>query len=335
MWIVQHRNLFFILSGIVAAVALVLVVVSPPRFGIDFTGGTLLEVTYPGERPAQDRVQLRLDALDIGTPSLRASGPDGYFLRTKDLSEEERGRVLDALSLGEANPVEVARLTTIGPAIGAELRNKAIVAMSIVVLLIIIFIAWAFRNVQHSDDEESSDIDQPRKKKKKKTTEEEAYLAHHPGVSSWTYGLIAIVALLHDILIPLGVFAVLGAVFGAEIDVLFVMALLAILGYSVNDTIVVFDRVRENLVNNFERKKIEDFEDTVGRSLDATITRSVNTSLTTLFVLVTLAVWGGETTQFFAYTLIAGIVAGTYSSIFLAPPLLVAVEHWKREKKQP
>ena len=144
-------------------------------------------------------------------------------------------------------------------------------------------------------------------------------------VSSWKYGIIAIIALLHDIIVTIGLFAVLGALVGAEVDILFVMALLAILGYSVNDTIVVFDRVRENLRTNLELNRKEDFELTVGKSLNQTYIRSINTSLTTFFVLITLFMLGPLATQNFALVLLTGVIAGTYSSICLATPLLVAV----------
>jgi len=172
--------------------------------------------------------------------------------------------------------------------------------MLIVVVAIILFIALAFRKVSEP-------------------------------VSSWKYGVIAIIALLHDIIVPVGLFALLGVVVSAEIDVLFVMALLAILGYSVNDTIVVFDRVRENLRTNSELNKKEDFELTVGKSLNQTYTRSINTSLTTLFVLLTLFFLGAPVTQNFALVLLTGVIAGTYSSIFLATPLLVVAERFRKK----
>ena len=338
MWIVQHRTLFFVLSGLLVGAAFALLILFTPRLGIEFTGGSLLEVAYEEARPAKDRVELRLEALELNDFDLRPVDEAGYLLRTEDLSEEERADVLGALSLGGAEKLSVERLNTIGPAIGTELRNKALVAIAVVVVMIIFFIAWAFRNVRGTQEkEEEPEVElsaSARRRKRKKEKQEAAEAFRLPGVSSWTYGLIAIAALLHDILIPLGVFAILGVTMGAQIDVLFVMALLAILGYSVNDTIVVFDRVRENLVNNFERKKVEDFAETVGRSLSATIPRSINTSLTTLFVLVCLAVLGGETTRFFAFTLIAGVLAGTYSSIFIASPLLVAVERRTRKNEQ-
>lgn len=295
MFVVKNKKIFFLISGLLVAAALGAVMIFGVVFGIDFTGGTIIEVAYPDGRPDKARLETRLETLDLGAFSLRPTDETGYLLRTKDLREADRIEVMDALALGGGTTVETVRLNTIGPVIGQELRSKAFVAIGVVVLMIILFIAFAFRKVSEP-------------------------------VSSWKYGLIAIVALLHDIIIPFGVFAVLGYLFGAEIDILFVMALLAILGYSVNDTIVVFDRVRENLSNNIEREIVEPFEDTVGRSLQQTFARSINTSLTTLFVLVSLYILGGDATQNFALVLISGVLAGTYSSLFLATPLLVAIK---------
>lgn len=266
-------------------------------------GGSITEVTYPDGRPEKNVVEDRLNNIPlIGSYSLRQSGDSNYILRTRDLVEAERLAVMSALSLNESISIETERFNSIGPVIGEELRNKALFAIVIVVIAIILFIAFAFRKVSEP-------------------------------VSSWKYGLIAVVALLHDIMIPVGLFAVLGYFVGVEVDILFVMALLAILGYSVNDTIVVFDRVRENLKHNLESNIKEDFELTVGKSLNQTYVRSINTSLTTAAVLVMLFVMGGEVTQYFALVLFTGILAGTYSSIFLATPLLVAVNDFKNRRK--
>ena len=263
------------------------------NFGIDFTGGSITEVSYT-TRPDKAELEKRLTTVPIGGFSLRPSGENNYILRTRDLTEEERIAIFDTLSLGGTIEMKQERFNSIGPVIGEELRNKAFFAIGTVMLAIILFVAFAFRRVSKP-------------------------------VSSWRYGLIAIVALLHDIIVPIGIFAVLGQFMGAEVNVLFVMALLAILGYSVNDTIVVFDRVRENLRDNEERNIREDFEITVGRSLKQTFARSINTSITTALVLVTLFILGATATQFFALTLLAGVIVGTYSSIFLAAPLLVVV----------
>ncbi len=301
MWVIERKKLFFILSGVTVGLSVLFVVLWGLVFGIDFTGGAITEVTY-SERPEKEVVQERLDALaTLGAYSLRASGESNYILRTKDLEETERLAVNSALALGDSVEMEIERFNSIGPIIGEELRNKAFFAIGTVMLAIIFFIAFTFRHVSKP-------------------------------VSSWKYGAIAIVALFHDIIIPVGLFAVLGQFFGAEVDVLFVMALLAILGYSVNDTIVVFDRVRENLRDNEEANIREPFEETVGWSLNQTFVRSINTSLTTSLVLIMLFLFGGETTKWFALTLLSGVIAGTYSSIFLATPLLVWVKERQKEE---
>lgn len=303
MLIVKYRKIFFILTGLIVATAIFSVAFFGLNFGIDFTGGAITEVSYPeivleeeniNTRPSKESLEERLQGLDIGGFSIRPTGEDGYILRTQDLTEEKRVEILNILSLGGEKQIIQERFNSIGPTIGSELRNKAFVAIGIVVVAIILFVAFVFRKVS-----------QP--------------------VSSWKYGIVAIIALIHDVLVPVGIFAFLGYTVGAEIDILFVMALLAILGYSVNDTIVVFDRVRENLRLNREHGSKEDFELTVGKSLNQTYARSINTSLTTLFVLIALFFIGSEATQDFALVLATGVIAGTYSSIFLATPLLVVI----------
>lgn len=294
MLIVKYKKIFFILSGVMVGLSILSVLVFGLKFGIDFTGGALTETSYPDGRPDKVAVEARLNNIPIGGYSLRQSGDSNYILRTRDLLEEERIAVMGALSLNESISITTERFNSIGPVIGEELRNKAFVAIAIVAVAIILFVAFVFRHVSAP-------------------------------VSSWKYGIIAIIALLHDIIVPVGLFAVLGILVSAEVDILFVMALLAILGYSVNDTIVVFDRVRENLRTNIELNQREDFELTVGKSLNQTYTRSVNTSVTTFFVLMSLFMLGPPATQNFALVLLAGVIAGTYSSICLAAPLLVAV----------
>ncbi|QSH39724.1 protein translocase subunit SecF [Candidatus Kaiserbacteria bacterium] len=309
MLIVTYRKIFFALSAVIVAAAIGSIAVFGLNFGIEFTGGELIETKY-AERPAKTVVEAQLNELELGAYSLRAAGDDEFILRVRPLEEAERDAVFAAVTqvglpaqAGEsvglpAQTGTIERFNSIGPTIGTELRNKAWIAMLAVVLAIIVFIAVAFRKVSEP-------------------------------VSSWKYGFIAIIALLHDVIVPAGLFAALGYFFGAEVDVLFVMALLAILGYSVNDTIVVFDRVRENLRENEEKNRREDFELTVGKSLNQTYMRSINTSITTLVVLLALFFIGSEVTQDFALMLIAGVLAGTYSSLFLATPLLVTVQNWQ------
>src|SRR3989344_9238967 len=196
--------------------------------------------------------------------------------------------------------IEERRFNSIGPTIGSELRSKALWAMLTVILAIVLYIAFAFRHVSHP-------------------------------ISSWVYGLVAIVALVHDVLIPTGVYVALGHYFiDVQIDVLFVTAILTILGFSVHDTIVVFDRTRENL----KLHSWKEFDVTVGHSIEQTFVRSINTSLTVLLVILALYFFGGETTKNFALTLAIGVTIGTYSSIFLASPLLVAIEEWQRKREE-
>ena len=288
MFIIKYRKIFFGISIAVVFSALAAVAVYGLHFGIEFTGGEIIEAKY-ATLPEKTAVSSALEKVEIGAFSLREANGDAYILRTKSLSEQKRKEVFAALG------GEITRFNSVGPTIGQELRRKAGAAIALVVIAIILFIAFVFRHVSRP-------------------------------VSSWKYGWIAIVALLHDIIVPVGLFAVLGHFFGAEVDVLFVMAVLAILGYSVNDTIVVFDRVREHLNHNARRHKKEDFDKTVGKSLNETFMRSINTSFTTLLVLLALYFVGPKATHYFALVLIAGVIAGTYSSLFLATPLLTVVK---------
>lgn len=300
MTIIQHRNIFFCVTGAIVLTSLASLFVFDLHLGIDFTGGTLVEVRYDGMRPSPDVLERNLKNSGLGGFSLRETGEDGYTLRMSTLSNEQRERLPSYFSYQNGTG-KVEQLTEIGPTIGKELRNKALIALGLVLVCILFFIAFAFRKVS-----------QP--------------------ISSWIYGFIALVALLHDVIVPMGFFALLGVITGAQVDTLFVTAVLTILGFSVHDTIVVFDRVRENLRVNQERNRKEDFADVAGRSLGQTFVRSINTSLTVLFTLLVLYFVGPESTRVFALTLFVGIAAGTYSSIFLATPLLVAVEKWRRKK---
>jgi len=293
MFIIKNRKIFFIISAILVALAIASVSIFGLNLGIDFKGGSILEVSYPDIRPELAVVQEKVENAVLGQVTIQPTGENGFIVRAEGSSNEDRNALLSALSIDMENTPTEERFNAIGPTIGAELRSKAWIAIVTVVLAIILFIAFVFRHVSEQ-------------------------------VSSWKYGMIAIVALAHDIIIPTGIFAFLGY----EIDSLFVIALLAILGLSVNDTIVVFDRVRENLKNKISK----DFGETVGKSLEQTFTRSINTSITTLFVLLTLYFIGPDSTQNFALALALGIFFGTYSSIFLASPLLVAAENWGKKK---
>ncbi|MEK9154149.1 MAG: protein translocase subunit SecF [Patescibacteria group bacterium] len=299
MFIIRHKNLFFCLTGALVLASLISILVFGLKLGLDFTGGTLIEVRYDGMRPASNAIVKSLEDAGFTGFSLRESGTNGYTLRMHALTDLQRGKLSATMSY-ETATAHIDQLTEVGPTIGKELRNKSFIALALVLLCILLFIAFAFRKVSEP-------------------------------VSSWTYGLIALITLIHDVIVPVGFFAILGSITGAQVDTLFVTAILTILGFSIHDTIVVFDRVRENLRVNQERNRREDFAETAGRSLGQTFVRSVNTSLTVLFTLAILYFVGPESTSDFALTLLVGITAGTYSSIFLATPLLVAVEK-KRTK---
>ncbi len=315
--IIQNRNKFFILSGILVIASLAALIVWGLKLGIDFTGGSLLEVQVKSKQiklTAQDVTDiLQKNVSQIGEVRTQPTA-DGFLIRMKDLSEKKHQAVLEALKKPNVIPESLQkrlkgqnlhftqddiiekRFESIGPVIGKELKNKAIWAISLAIIVIILYIAWAFRKVSKP-------------------------------VASWKYGIGAIIALAHDILIVIGVFVVLGHFLNFEVGILFVTALLTILGYSVNDTIVVYDRTRENLIYNPQ----ETFEATVNKSVNETISRSINTSLTTLLVLFALYFLGGTTIKNFVLALIIGIISGTYSSIFIASPLLVV---WQRLRRK-
>ncbi len=302
MFIVNHKNLFIGISVIFMIASVVLIAAFGVHFGVDFTGGSLLEVEYsssPATSNQQPATSLRPGIEEIKKALISAAsetegaivqptGERGYIIRTKLLAGENHTKVLSALSLEGKWSVAEKRFDSVGPVVGDELKRKAWAAIVAVILAIVIFITFAFRKVSEP-------------------------------VPSWQYGIITLVALLHDVLIPAGAIALLGEYYGAEIDVLFVTALLTILGFSVHDTIVVFDRVRENL----KLKNFKTFHETVGKSLEQTFMRSINTSLTVVLVLVGLLLLGPSSIFTFSLILLVGIIAGTYSSIFLASPLLL------------
>ncbi|MFZ2621387.1 MAG: protein translocase subunit SecF [Minisyncoccia bacterium] len=296
MFIINNRKIFFALSGLIILGSILAIFMYGFNLGIDFKGGSLLEVSYETSRPNLDVVKPRLDALNLGTYVLAPSGDLKYVLKARDIKPEEKTKIVTALSK-DAFLAKEESFTSIGPVVGTQLKNKAMIAIIIVIICIVLFITFAFRKVSRP-------------------------------VASWKYGLATIIALAHDVIIPTGVFVVWSHFRGGEIDLLFVTALLAILGYSVHDTIVVFDRVRENLRVG-DRK--ESFTETVGKSVSQTFGRSINTSLTIFLALVALYFIGGESTKDFAFVLIIGVIAGTYSSIFVASPLLVTLE--KLQKK--
>ncbi|HYE23328.1 MAG TPA: protein translocase subunit SecF [Candidatus Paceibacterota bacterium] len=291
MTIIRYRNILFTIAALLTAAAIAAIAYFGLPLSIEFTGGSLVEVAYEGERPDLEIVKEQVDAAGFTDTVIRASGENGILLKTHTLSPEEHTRLLIALDMGAGTSTEL-RFNSIGPSLGAELMNKAFWALGAVILAIVLYIAWAFRKVSRP-------------------------------VSSWVYGATVILILFHDVLVSAGFYAVWAHFTGAQVDSLFVVAVLAILGYSVNDTIVIFDRVRENLKRNDELNVAEPFEEVVDRSVRETITRSINTSVTTSLALVALLIVGSPATFNFALVLLVGVIVGTYSSILVAAPLIV------------
>jgi len=303
MKIVKYRKIWFGISTLLVALSIYGIFTYGFNFSIDFKGGTITEVRYEN-RPDKELVTSKIQNLNLGGFSVRPSENDRYILRTRELTDEERANLLASLTVDGGETPTLERSNTVGPLAGAELKSKAVKAVSVVIIMIMLFITFAFRKVSKPVFTASGGT--PLK-----------------AVASWKYGLATIVALVHDVLIPTGIFVFLGHYMGLEIDLLFVSGLLAILGYSVHDTIVVFDRVRENLRINQTKHNTEDFEETVGKSVTQTMGRSINTSLTLFITLLALFIFGSSATHDFSLLLIIGVIAGTYSSIFLASPLLV------------
>jgi preprotein translocase subunit SecF len=294
--IIKYRKIWFTLSGILVVVSIAALVMYPLRLGIDFTGGSLMELKFSDERPSAADMRDAMGEQGYSEALVQPLGDDGMLVRMQTLGEDEHQASLAALRdrFGE---VEEMRFESIGPTVGAEMRSKAVWSLSLVLIAIAAYVAYAFRKVSRP-------------------------------VASWKYGITTLIAaLLHDVLIPLGVFAILGKVLMVEINSAFIAAMLTVLGFSVHDTIVVFDRVRENLL-----KTSGSFQDIVERSVNETLARSINTTVTTLLPLFAIWLWGGETLKWFALALMIGLVAGTYSSIFLASPLLVVFQ--KSSKKR-
>lgn len=297
MYIVNHRKIFYIISVVLLTVSIFSIFFWGLKPGIDFTGGSLLDVSFQGTVPTGVEVNQVLNDLGFKDASVRGSD-NGFIIRLKEIDQTQKESIIAALSLdGKYVPSEKT-FSSVGPILGNEALQKSWISIVLVLLAIVLFIAFAFRKVSKP-------------------------------ISSWIYGLVTILALLHDVIVPTGVFAILGHFYGIEVDTLFVTALLVILGFSVHDTIVVFDRVRENLHKNEDSGGKKPFETIVGESVSETLIRSLNTSLTTLLAILMLYIFGPETIKNFSLALLIGIAVGTYSSIFIGSTLLVTINNKK------
>ncbi|MCX6787548.1 MAG: protein translocase subunit SecF [Candidatus Kaiserbacteria bacterium] len=290
MYIIQHRVLFFWITGIILASALGAIAFFGLPRGIDFTGGSLMQISYQTELPPLATIEAQIATVPLGAVSVRSAGTNAVSIRTRTQTPAEHEAILSAIS-STASTTELS-YTSVGPALGSQFAAKALWAIFAVVLVIVLYITFAFRRVSRP-------------------------------VSSWYYGLTVIAILGHDLIIPSGFYAILAHFTGVQVDALFITALLALLGYSVNDTIIIFDRVREHLAHNEKTNTKESFDLTVGKSINETMTRSINMSLTVVLALGALVLFGAQATRDFGLVMLVGVIAGTYSSILLAAPLLV------------
>ncbi len=304
---VKKQAYFFLFSAVCVAVSVVSLIVYGLKPSIDFTGGTLIEFAFTEERPELSAMQEVIPRDIYGEAIVQPVGEQGFLVRLRFITEDEHQDILtrvrgafevEATETSQGNKVLEESIETIGPAISQSLKERSVQAVFAVLVAIGGYIAFTFRKVSRP-------------------------------VASWKYGIAAIVALFHNVIITMGAFSLLGHFLGVEVGISFVLALLTILGFSVHDTIVVFDRIREHL----NKYGTSEFEVTVDRALNETFIRSVNTSITVLIVLAAMFFFGGESVRYFVLALIIGIFFGTYSSIFIASQLLVVSHRWDKRKR--
>ncbi len=292
----KKKWLWLSISGLFIVAGIISLSVWGLKIGIDFTGGTLIEITGKEQKISDEALEsLKKDLRETGIENVtsQVTGDGGVILKTETLTKEKEGRLPEKW---EKHKVLISRFESVGPTVGNDLTQKAIQAVIIASIAIILYIAYSFRSV-------------PRP------------------ASSWRFGFVAVFTLIHDIAVTIGLFAILSYYLGYEVNALFITALLTIMGFSVHDTIVVFDRLRENM-RHTPIATPQAFESSTNEALTQTLNRSLNTSITTLLVLIALAFLGGDSLRPFVITLIIGMSFGTYSSIFVATPLLVIWQQW-------
>jgi preprotein translocase subunit SecF len=289
MNIVKHRYLYFAISLIVIIPGMIALLVWGFPLAIDFTGGSLLDITFSGQAPQPAQILAIYAQFDLGDSQVQSSGAHEVIIRSKDMTEDEKTQIINAMQQQFNQTITVQSFETVGPSIGREVASRAAGAVGLAALGIMAYITYAFRGVPHA----------------------------------FRFGVAAIIAMLHDVAVVAGVEAILGHFLGWEVDSLFLTALLTVIGFSVHDTIVVFDRIREN--SNIYRRL--PFETVVNHSVVQTLDRSINTQLTVMFTLLALVLFGGVTIRHFVVTLLVGVFSGTYSSIFNASPILVVWEN--------
>ena len=297
MNIIKYKNWFFALSLVVIMPGIFALFVWGLKLGIDFAGGTLWEIEFSDKEISTQTLQTFLEEENVKVTQVTKTGQQTMLVKMFTTDDEEIVKIKQNVgkNVGEYQDL---RLETVGPTVSRELTQKAFAAVSLSILAILAYITWAFRKIPKP-------------------------------TSSLSFGICTIIALVHDVIVVVGIFSILGHFLKIEIDSLFITALLTVIGFSVHDTIVVFDRIRENLIKYSEAP----FEQVVNHSLVQTLGRSLNTSLTAVFVLAALFLFGGQSIKNFVLALLIGIISGTYSSIFNAAPLLIVWQNLKNKKK--
>lgn len=298
MNIIGNKYIYFAVSLLIMIPGIVALFLWGLHLSIDFTGGSRIEFQMSNVKSqiSNNEIEKIIEKQGVDVVSIQKSGNDTVIIRTKPIDQKRHQEVLRVLQKQDASVKEIS-FETVGPTIGGETTANAFKSVLIACLLIVLYLAWSFRSVPKP-------------------------------ASSWRFGMCTVAALLHDVVVVIGIFAILGHFFGVEIDSLFITAVLTVIGFSVHDTIVVFDRIRENL----RKMGNVSFSEIVNESIVQTLNRSLNTSLTTLLVLFALFLFGGESIKWFVVALLIGIISGTYSSIFNAAPLLVVWEEWSRRR---
>lgn len=291
----KYSIIYYIFSGILIIGAVASLILFGLKFGIEFNGGSNMELEFLDQRPSNEGISQALSEFNLGEIIIQPTGNKGVILQFSGVEEATHQQILQKIN--ELSAVEEKSFQYIGPSIGQELKNKTEIAVAVALLAITIYIAFAFRKVSRP-------------------------------VSSWKYGITSLIALFHDIIIPLGIFSVLGKFYNVEITIPIIAALLTVLGFSVHDTIIIFDRIRENIL----RRGMGQFSETVDNSLNQTLGRSIGTVFTTLLSLFAIFFFGGQTLKYFSFALIIGIISGAYSSIFIAAPLLVTWLNWDKKR---
>ncbi|MFH1575736.1 MAG: protein translocase subunit SecF [Candidatus Nealsonbacteria bacterium] len=289
----KYGKVYFVLGGVIMLSSIAALVIWGINPGIDFTGGSILELEYLNSRASNEEIEQKLTDLNLESFLVQSAGEKSVIIRTQYISEETHQKIIGIL--GENQSIAERRFESIGPVIGQELKQKTFTLIFVSLLAIVFYITLAFRKIKRP-------------------------------ISGWQYGIVSLFALFHDVLIPIGVFSLLGKFYNVQVTIPVIVAFLTIVGYSINNVVVVFDRIRENLI----KRTTAIFAETVNLSLNQTLTRCISTSLTTLLVLVSVFFFGGETLKYFALALIIGIIAGMISAVFLAGSILV---FWSDRKK--